>query len=373
MELWCKVCDKEEEPVAGILGVCRECILHHWEDARLHVESGHRLSREEFHLPQKKDLLQESPDAAVCEECVNQCKIPPEKQGFCGMKENQEGHLHSLAGAPSQGFVDYYYDPLPTNCVASWTCGEKGRRETSLILPSSSHAKNLAVFYQSCTFDCLFCQNWHFRLDRRSPRRLSAEDLADAVDAQTRCVCYFGGDPASQMGHCLRASREIVKRTEGRVRICWETNGSSAPRLLREAADIALVTGGTIKIELKAFTPEIHYALTGSANTHTLENIRMLAGLMKERPEPPLLCVSSLLVPGYISPEEVRLMARFITGCDPEIPYSLLAFYPTHLFPDLPVTSGIHAQKAEQAAREEGLANIHIGNRHLLSREQYPV
>ena len=374
MELWCKLCGKEGAPVAGILGVCRECMIRHWDEAKPFVEIGRKQSREEFDLPQKKNLSGGGGDRNLvsCEECVNQCKIPPGNMGFCAMKDNRSGRLHHIAGSQSQGFVDYYYDPLPTNCVAAWVCGERGRTKTRLILPTAAQDKNLAVFYQSCTFDCLFCQNWQYRIDLRTPRRLSAAELAAAVDSHTRCVCYFGGDPASQMGHCIAASRIIMERKEGKVRICWETNGSSHPQLMRKAAEIALATGGTVKIELKAFTPEIHYALTGCSNSHTLENIRMLAAMTKERPDSPLLCVSTLLVPGYISSIEVGLIARFLAECDPGIPLALLAFYPTHLFPDLPVTSREHAEKAEAAAREGGITNIQIGNLHLLSREEYP-
>jgi len=38
---------------------------------------------------------------------------------------------------------------------------------------------NLAVFYGTCNFNCLFCQNWHFRENvKRLTPIISAEDLA---------------------------------------------------------------------------------------------------------------------------------------------------------------------------------------------------
>jgi len=376
MDYPCAICGKESPPVAEILGVCRECIVKNWTRAKPYVKEAHQISREEFGFPQKEELKKrgKSKGAVLCRQCVNQCWIPSGKTGFCGIKENRDGRLFLKAGTRSKGYVDYYYDPLPTNCVASWVCGEREKgdyRKRELFPLRRVHEKNLAVFYQSCTFDCLYCQNWHFRLDIKSPRQLGAEELAQAVDSQTRCVCYFGGDPASQLPHSIATSRQIIKQKGNTVRICWETNGSANPKMMKKAGEIALETGGTIKIDLKAFTPRIHQALTGCSNENTLENLKMLAEMGKQRSDPPLVCASTLLVPGYINNEEVRRIARFIASCDTNIPYSILAFYPAYMFDDIPITSRQHAQKAEEISREQGLTNVHIGNIHLLDHGEY--
>jgi pyruvate formate lyase activating enzyme len=51
------------------------------------------------------------------------------------------------------------------------------------------------------------------------------------------------------------------------------------------------------------------------------------------------------------------------------IPYALLAFAPSFYMTDLPCTSARHAQEAEAAARDAGLVNMRVGNRHLLDWE----
>jgi pyruvate formate lyase activating enzyme len=73
-----------------------------------------------------------------------------------------------------------------------------------------------------------------------------------------------------------------------------------------------------------------------------------------------------LLIPGYIDEEEIRNIARFIASIDPEIPYSLLAFYPNYMLTDLPPTSRSHANRCIKVAKEEGLRNVHLGNSWLL-------
>jgi pyruvate formate lyase activating enzyme len=72
-------------------------------------------------------------------------------------------------------------------------------------------------------------------------------------------------------------------------------------------------------------------------------------------------------VPGYVDAREVSQIARFIASLDPAIPYSLLAFYPHFFMGDLPTTSRRHANECLKAAKAAGLANVKIGNLHLLS------
>jgi len=49
----------------------------------------------------------------------------------------------------------------------------------------------------SCNMDCLYCQNHVFKTyaSRMKPF-ISIDDLVNAVNDKTTCVCFFGGDPA---------------------------------------------------------------------------------------------------------------------------------------------------------------------------------
>ena len=273
------------------------------------------------------------------------------------MRTVQDGKLTHLAGTPSGGLLHWYRDPLPTNCVADWVCG--GSRHPD--------KHNLAVFYGSCTADCLFCQNWQYRqMSPESGHLLSADELAAKANQHTFCVCYFGGDPASQMPHALATSKRLGQRG---VRICWETNGTSHPKLLDAAVRYSLETGGCIKFDLKAFDEHLHLALTGVSNRRTLENFARTTRRFGERPDPPLVIASTLLVPGYVDSQEVGRIAGFIASLDSRIPYALLAFAPQFVMSDLPCTPAAQAEEAEAAARTAGLRNVRIANRHLLGPE----
>ncbi len=78
---------------------------------------------------------------------------------------------------------------------------------------------------------------------------------------------------------------------------------------------------------------------------------------------------SVIIGPGYVDVEQVRKIAVFIASLNPGIPYSLLGFAPQFYMNDMPFTSARHAREAECAARDAGLVNVHIGNKHLLGTD----
>jgi pyruvate formate lyase activating enzyme len=366
----CALCGHRSALIAEHLGVCLNCIRNRYEEAQPLINNAHSEARAAFDLPK---FPPQTESGIRCLLCANECALGEGERGYCGLRIVREGKLVHLAGTPQLGLLHWYRDALPTNCVGMWTCAGQGQRGTH----------NLAVFYGSCTLNCLFCQNWHYRdmlpteteiavsIQQSRPaaslrqRGLTAQALAEAANERTFCVCYFGGDPASQMTHALASAAELAERG---VVVCWETSGSANPRLMDRAVRYSLETGGIVKFDLKAHNENLHIALTGVSNRRTLENFARAAERFAERPAQPLVMASTLLVPGYVDAEEVGRIADFIAGFNSGIPYALLAFGPNFYMPDLPTTSVSHAEEAQAAAREAGLTNVRLGNRHLLSR-----
>lgn len=279
----------------------------------------------------------------------------------------------SLWGTAENGILEWYYDELPTNCVSWWFCpGCTGRGYPKYAYkPEAEHGyRNLAVFYGACSYDCLYCQNWHYRKMSAKHRPIvSAETLAAKADERVSCICYFGGDPSPQMPHSLEVSRLALKKAKDEkriMRVCWETNGYMNPKLAERAAEHSLESGGNIKFDLKAWDEGLNVVLCGVSNRPALENFVKIGKFYEKRGEVPVLSVCTLLVPGYVDVEEVEGIARFISGISPEIPYTLLAFYPCYMMNDLPTTSKKQALECQRAA-EKYLRNVRIGNLHLLS------
>jgi pyruvate formate lyase activating enzyme len=353
----CALCGTQSGLIASQLGVCLDCIRKQPEAALSVAAEAHARARRLFDLPESAPAAE---DGTQCVLCFRQCRIPEGGRGFCGMRTVKNNRLIHMAGTPKRGLLHWYRDPLPTNCVADWVCSGHDRY--------GHH--NLAVFYASCTLDCLFCQNWHYRetdptRDRQGTiQAMSALDLAQVANPRTHCVCFFGGDPASQMPHALATGKALADHG---IVVCWETAGTMHPRLLRSALKLSLESGGCIKFDLKALDENLHIALTGGSNRRTLENFAFAASRFSDRPSPPPVIASTLLVPGYVDAEEVGHIAGFIADLNPDIPYALLAFHPHFVMHDLPLTSKSHAYAALQAAQTAGLTNVRLGNIHLLS------
>jgi len=362
----CINCGDVYPEISSFLGICLKCIRTDFDNVLSVIKTRHSESRKKFGLPEHPP---ENPNGLLCKICGNECKIGEGETGFCGLRKNVNGKLYHLSGTKYKGLVYWYYDYLPTNCCADWVCAGcsySGYPKYSYSEGPESHKKNLAVFYKACTFNCLFCQNWEFRVKDKNPVFLTSDELAKAVDEDTSCVCYFGGDPTPQLLHAISTSKTVLANNKGKiVRICWETNGNMNRNLLKVMVKLSLESGGCIKFDLKSFDERINIALCGVSNKTTIENFRWLSKFISQRPDPPLLIASTLLVPGYIDGEEISKISRFIASLNKEIPYKLLAFYPQFYFRDLQVTSIKLAYDSLNAAKDAGLKNADIGNKHL--------
>ncbi|TFG05253.1 MAG: radical SAM protein [Promethearchaeota archaeon] len=369
----CKICGGNDSLISKNIGVCRSCILKYPDQALKITTQIHMESRRPYGLP---DVPPKAPTGLKCGLCVNDCRLGEGDVGYCGLVLNQSGKLIRKAGTPEQGLLNWYYDPLPTNCCA-FICPAYGYAYPKYAYNDGPERGrfNLAVFYGACGFNCLFCQNAQYReMPERLSPLISAKELVGKVHDQVSCICYFGGDPGPQMLHSLAVSEraaQLAKQKNRIIRICWETNGSMNPSLMQNATEYALASGGNIKIDLKTFHERLNIALCGVSNWQTLANFKRVAQEIETRPELPLLFATTLLIPGYVDVEEVRSIARFIADVDPNIPYSLLAFYPHFLLNDLPITSRKHAVRCLEAAKAEGLTRLKIGNEHLLSERDY--
>ncbi len=341
------------------LGYCGECVTF---DEKLLTRS----LDAHYSLRKNSGLVESIPNDGnlTCQDCGNHCKLKEGEIGFCHNRTATKKEVTRRYGKAVP--VSWYFDPLPTNCVADWVCPVTKSHNIDL---GPNRLKNLAVFYGSCNSDCIFCQNSSYQdMMRLGSSLMTPKELANAADDKTACVCYFGGDPACNPIHSLKTSEILY--TKHQTRVCYETNGNISGKWLDKIAGIVRESGGTMKFDLKAISPNLYRTLTGIKNNTVLKNFKKLASLGKDRVGE-FLVSSILLIPGYIGRKEIELLCSFISICDPTIPTALLGFYPHHHMKDLPRTSRQHAYAAREIAIDCGLENVRIGNEGLLSVDSY--
>ena len=201
----CALCGTESQLVIEHLGVCARCVCTPpgaeptSSPAYPLVQRAHTEARRAFALPAEPPR---TPGGVACPLCSQSCIIGPGERGYCGLRTYQavdasgRRRLGHLAGTPARGVLHWYRDLLPTNCVADWVCA--GSRQRG--------AHNLAVFYASCTLDCLYCQNGHFR---EVDPVTSAEFDESLVDAQARAL---GADASELWEHARAAALQEARR-----------------------------------------------------------------------------------------------------------------------------------------------------------------
>jgi pyruvate formate lyase activating enzyme len=339
----CKLC--KTNPAAQSLNICADCLrrLPQDQESRVHPYS----LRKKWAL---RETSPRSPDAKKCRLCSNECRLGHEEAGYCGLRKNSAGKIKPVFPERA-ALARMYLDPLPTNCCAAWFC--RGSEEKGY---------NLAFFFYGCNLDCLFCQNSSHKRLKEASFLTEQEVIHSALLPEVRCVCFFGGSPEPQLPFALRVSEKIIEQSKNTKHICWEWNGCGHPALVKKAAQLSQMSGGTIKFDLKAYHPNIARALCGADLSRSYKNFSSLAEIF---PQENLLTATTLLVPYYVDKREVEEIAKFISRTGADFPYSLLVFHPDFLMADLPVTPRAQAEECYQEVRRF-LSRVYVGNMNLL-------
>ncbi|NHI94128.1 MAG: radical SAM protein [Candidatus Lokiarchaeota archaeon] len=367
----CLVCGSRDKIISKHLGVCRDCIINNYPSVIPYIEKIREQARKKFDLPIK---IPHTTNGKKCGMCGNDCRLNDGELGYCGLVFNENGHIKRHTNA-NLGFLHWYFDPNPTNCVGSWSCPAGtgcGYPEFAYKNGPEYGYYNLAVFLAACNSDCLYCQNYSYKEMVRLKLKenfITPQQLVDNIHPKISCVCYFGGCPSVQMPFTIKVNKlvsELARKENRPIRICYESNGNFTWPLLKKAAGQVLDSGGCIKFDLKCFNENLNLALCGISNKLVIDNFKKVSRYIDERKNFPFLIASTLLVPGYITPDEIEQIASFMVQIDETIPYSLLGFSPCFELSDLPTTSRKDAFACKDAAEKAGLKNVRIGNIHLL-------
>ncbi len=173
-------------------------------------------------------------------------------------------------------------------------------------------------------------------------------------------VAFTGGDITCCTEFYEECSRLI--KTQTTLWVLIETNGyglvpQNLERLQSSGVD-------AFWLDIKAYDAEKHKWLTGCSNDHILrlpEEIRKRGFTLE---------VLSLYIPHLVESDELERIARLLTAIDPEIPFTILAFFPEYEMKDFRSPTTREMIEAYYKVKSTGLKNIRLGNMGVFIRNQ---
>jgi len=80
--------------------------------------------------------------------------------------------------------------------------------------------------------------------------------------------------------------------------------------------------------------------------------------------------VLSLFIPGWMEADQIEEIARILMEVEPQIPYTILAFFPEYQLMDVPSPNLEQMLEAYAKVKDVGLKNVRLGNIGMFVRTE---
>jgi len=196
------------------------------------------------------------------------------------------------------------------------------------------------------------------------PGKLSPEQIVLSPQGwgpARNIIAFTGGDIMCQPEFYAR-SAEGIKNLDKGLWVLLETNGYG---LTPQNLDLYKSAGvDAFWLDIKAYDAEVHRRLTGADNGWILRLPQEIVGRGFT------LEVLSLYIPGWVETDQLKKIARLLAETDPDLPFTILAFFPQYKLKDVPPPNLEQMLAAYEAAREAGLKQVRLGNLGVFVRTQ---
>jgi len=291
-------------------------------------------------------LATPSPDGSVrCGVCAHRCLVRPGRRGICGVRENRDGQLLSLA----------------YGAVAAIGLDPIEKKPLFHVAPGST-AYSIAT--AGCPFHCAFCQNWEIAQGPRlgldlptrplPPQRVVAEAMSHGAES----IAYTYVEPTIFLEYALDTAR--LAHAAG-LRNLFITDGYATP----EAIELLAPVLDAANVDLKSFDDAFYRKVCGARLAPVLDSIVAMrrAGIWLE--------LTTLIIPGRNDDEaQLQALTRWIVDTlGAETPWHVSRFFPAYRMPDVPATPLDTLRRAADLGREAGIAHVYVGNAPELDLE----
>lgn len=276
-------------------------------------------------------------DKVLCTLCPRYCLLNEGQSGFCYIRKNVNGELFTSGYGRPTGFA---IDPIE-------------KKPLYHFLPGSDI---LSFGTVGCNLGCKFCQNWSTsksKNDELSAVNASPEDVVKlALQHNTPSIAYTYNDPTIIGEYVIDVSK--LARESG-IKNVMVTAGY----IDKEARKDVYQNIDAANVDLKGFTEDFYYKLTGAHLENVLDTLKWLkneTGVWIE--------LTTLLIPGYNTSEDdiKRECDWILNNLGAGVPIHFSAFYPAYKLMNVPATPESLVKRIRDIALSEGLKYVYTGN-----------
>lgn len=274
-----------------------------------------------------------------CDLCPRDCRLHEGQRGACFVRMRQGDEMILTTYGRSSGFC---IDPIE-------------KKPLNHFYPGSSV---LSFGTAGCNLACKFCQNWDVSkskdmdmlMDQASPEMIAAA----AKEYGCKSVAFTYNDPTIFAEYAMDVADACHAYGIKTVAVTAGYMHDQARRDFYAKIDAA-------NVDLKAFTEDFYFKLTGSGLQPVLDTLRYLKHETHVWFE-----ITTLLIPGQNdSDEEITAMCKWIREeLGPDVPLHFSAFHPDYKMREIPPTPVSTLVRARDIAMREGLQYVYTGNVH---------
>jgi pyruvate formate lyase activating enzyme len=264
-----------------------------------------------------------------CNLCPHECVISEGKAGLCGQRKHVNGKLMADGYARISSIA---MDPIEKKPLYHFYPG-------SFIL---------SVGGLWCNLRCSFCQNWHIAHREQPTTVVDPEKLVEmAVEHDSIGIAFTYNEPVIWYEYVLDTA-QLCKQKD--LKVVLVTNGFIQVEPLKDLLPYV----DAFNIDVKAFNEQFYRKICGGNLSAVKRVVEQAAG--KAHVE-----ITTLIIGGLNDDkEEIRELARWLSGIDRNIPLHLSRYYPNYRM-QLPPTPVTTLYELRDVAREY-LNFVYIGN-----------
>ncbi len=274
-----------------------------------------------------------------CDLCPRACKLHNGQRGLCFVRACEDNEIVLTTYGRSSGFC---VDPIE-------------KKPLNHFLPGTPV---LSFGTAGCNLACKFCQNWDISKSRQMDtlaNQASPEMLASACQQlNCRSIAYTYNDPIIFHEYAIDVAQSCREKDIKNVAV-------TAGYICEEPRVEFFQHMDAANVDLKAFTEDFYYKVTGSHLENVLETLKYI-----KHETNVWLEITNLIIPGQNDSEtELHAMSEWIAenlGLD--VPIHFSAFHPDWKMQDIHRTPLETLQTARQIAMSKGLYYVYTGNVH---------